>query len=919
MTVEDNIDPTLTTDNITIQLDGSGVATLTPADVTNATSDNCGTPTVTVDQDTFDCTEVGANTIDVTSTDSSGNSVTETATVTVEDTVDPTAVCQDITVILDTNGEAFITAADVDGGSTDNCGIQTISVSETDFTIADLGDNTVTLTVTDENGNTDTCTATVTVFDDNPPVANCQDVTIQLDATGNASITAADIDNGSTDNGSIASLVLDQTDFDCSHLGDNTVTLTVTDDAGNTATCSATVTVEDSIDPTLIECVANKFFTLTDCSYVMGDFRSDVQFFDNCDIDLIQVYQNPAPGTDFQGEQVINVIIELVDESNNSTVCSFEIALSDIAPPSITCGEDMVVLGNANCEYVLEDFTDYVTVFDECDGDVEVTQSPSIGEVISGHGSSQIVTLTATDESGNSSSCDFIITLEDSTNPEITCIENQTIEAAENCSVEIPNYLTNIEVSDNCLETTLQQSPTPGTLIAFGESEVTISVTDINNNTQSCSFSINVIDVTPPSVNCLPDITVPNDIGNCGAQVNFEMPMAEDNCEVSSVELTSGINSGEEFPIGTTEMEITVMDSSGNITTCQFTVTVFDTEDPIVTCPENQELEVNDNCMAVLPDYTSLVEIVDNCSSIFSIDQTPEPGAVITDNQLVGITVTDESGNAVVCGFTVELVDTTSPNIECEDDIIQTDQTVFYNLPIVSDNCAAELFLINGYNPGDMFPIGQTEVTYVAIDLAGNTDTCSFNVYVNSPPVGINDSLYLESHISTSDVNVLENDSDPDGDEITLSDAWTSNTNSSIWIDEDGTIEYQVFDNWCGIDTITYVLCDVYDACSEAQLIIEVECFNGITLPEGFSPDGDGTNDVLEIPGVLHYPESVVEVYNRWGRLVFQSIGYQNNWNGMSTDEYTVGTGLLPEGTYFVLLDLKDGNIPLKSYIYIRY
>ena len=62
-------------------------------------------------------------------------------------------------------------------------------------------------------------------------------------------IAATDIDNGSSDNCSVATLALDQTDFDCTNLGANTVTLTVTDGSGNTSTCTATVTVEEGVKP----------------------------------------------------------------------------------------------------------------------------------------------------------------------------------------------------------------------------------------------------------------------------------------------------------------------------------------------------------------------------------------------------------------------------------------------------------------------------------------------------------------------------------------------------------------------------------------------------------------------------------------------------------------------------------------------
>ena len=77
----------------------------------------------------------------------------------------------------------------------------TVSIDQEDFTCADLGDNTITLTVTDNAGNSSTCTTTVTVEDNVAPVANCvAPFTVQLDANGQASITADDVDDGSSDN-----------------------------------------------------------------------------------------------------------------------------------------------------------------------------------------------------------------------------------------------------------------------------------------------------------------------------------------------------------------------------------------------------------------------------------------------------------------------------------------------------------------------------------------------------------------------------------------------------------------------------------------------------------------------------------------------------------------------------------------------
>ena len=106
-----------------------------------------------------------------------------------------------------------------------------------------VGVTTNTFRVTDGAGNSTTCSFTVTVTDAQAPTAICQAVTVQLDANGNGSTTASAVNNGSTDNCTIASTSLSQTAFTCANAGSNTVTLTVTDASGNTSTCSAIVTV----------------------------------------------------------------------------------------------------------------------------------------------------------------------------------------------------------------------------------------------------------------------------------------------------------------------------------------------------------------------------------------------------------------------------------------------------------------------------------------------------------------------------------------------------------------------------------------------------------------------------------------------------------------------------------------------------
>lgn len=85
------------------------------------------------------------------------------ASITLSDTVAPIVITAPVSVLLDASGTASITAAQVNNGSTDNCGIATLEVNPSSFTCANIGSNTVTLTATDASGNSTSVTAIVTV------------------------------------------------------------------------------------------------------------------------------------------------------------------------------------------------------------------------------------------------------------------------------------------------------------------------------------------------------------------------------------------------------------------------------------------------------------------------------------------------------------------------------------------------------------------------------------------------------------------------------------------------------------------------------------------------------------------------------------------------------------------------------------
>ncbi|NOR29297.1 MAG: hypothetical protein GQ540_12290, partial [Lutibacter sp.] len=193
-------------------------------------------------------------TVTLTVTDVNGNSTSETAIVTVEDNVAPVVNTQNITIQLDAEGEVSITPEMIDNVSTDNCEIDSYKIDVTNFTCEDIGENEVTLKVTDIYGNSSTATATVTVEDTVAPnVVTVAPFTLQLDAEGSTlSIDVEDIENGSTDACGIESYALDVDSFDCSNVGENTVTLSVTDIHGNTGTATTVVTIEDNVAPVVI-------------------------------------------------------------------------------------------------------------------------------------------------------------------------------------------------------------------------------------------------------------------------------------------------------------------------------------------------------------------------------------------------------------------------------------------------------------------------------------------------------------------------------------------------------------------------------------------------------------------------------------------------------------------------------------------
>jgi hypothetical protein len=197
-------------------------------------------------------------------------------------------------------------------------------------------------------------------------------------------------------------------------------------------------------------------------------------------------------------------------------------------------------------------------------------------------------------------------------------------------------------------------SPASGSFFPVG----TTTVTSTSTSGQTCSFTVKVNDVQNPVIVCPANITVSNDPGNCSAVVAYSVT-ASDNCP--GVTLSVVPPSGSVFPVGSTTVNCTATDASGNMASCSFTVTVNDTEAPVVTCPANiTQNNDPDFCSAVVT-FTSLA--TDNCPGVTLVSTPPSGSVFPVGVTQVTSTATDAHGNSSSCNFTVTVLDVQPPVI----------------------------------------------------------------------------------------------------------------------------------------------------------------------------------------------------------------------------------------------------------------
>eukprot|EP01094_Clydonella_sp_ATCC50884_P023221 TRINITY_DN5516_c0_g1_i1.p1 TRINITY_DN5516_c0_g1~~TRINITY_DN5516_c0_g1_i1.p1 ORF type:complete len:1652 (-),score=379.96 TRINITY_DN5516_c0_g1_i1:54-5009(-) len=570
--VKDERSADVVTKDITVSVDASGEVDLVPADVDNGSTAPCGILDMAVSPASFSCNDLGPNFVELSVLDASGIAAAE-CQVTVEDV--PVAMCKEITVELDTGGNASIDPADLDDGSFAACGIAGMELSQSDFSCQHLGSNLVTLSVMSESDTVRTDTCTVTVVD--KPVAVARSIAVQLDGQGNVSITGDDIDDGSsTACVEISSLVASPDSFTCSDVGENAVTLTVTNSNGDQSTAACTVTVEDSVAPTAVtQDITVQLDTEGNAEISGSDV--DAGSADACGI--VDLTASPSSFTCDDGG--VNTVVLTVTDANGNMAqetCSVTVE----GGPLVLVQDTSVQLdanGTATITPGDVDAGSYIPCGSAARRDVVANLEPGLTVYPSNFTCDDVgpqpVTLTLTDSDGRSDSETCTVTVLDQISP-VVKVKSITVDLDGSGSATITGDDIDDGSADACGIASLTALPSMFTCSNVGWQSVNLRADDVNGNSADETVDIFVRDGIAPSLKCVAEqsITVS---GTCSYVVPVNGILELEPTDACGVDAVSGVGTllitcrdiGREL-----ELVVEATDLHGNADSCTSLVTV---------------------------------------------------------------------------------------------------------------------------------------------------------------------------------------------------------------------------------------------------------------------------------------------------------------------------------------------------------
>ncbi len=428
------------------------------------------------------------------------------------------------------------------------------------------------------------------------------------------------------------------------------------------------------------------------------------------------------------GMTIVTYIV--LDNAGNSTTCSVQVTVLENTPPQfITCPTEIDVSATGTECYTAVEWV-VPTVTDACNPDsvlLQFTASP--GDTF-GLGQT-LVTYTATDPSGNTAVCSFMIMVQDTVAPVFSnCPADITTQVTNACSA-IVSWIAPA-AGDNCDQNlpAITSNYQPGVSLPAGVHFVQYEATDTYGNAAFCSFSVTVTETEPPVLsNCPPSQTVFLPQSTCDTTLTWSLPVAADNCELDT--LFSNVQPGGPFQPGTTLVMYTARDVTGNESTCSFELNVVDQAAPeLAGCPKDTVLVGTGNCGATL-DFV-LPTATDNCDQNPLITASAAPGDTFPVGlTLVKIYAKDTYGNIDSCQFQVEVSGEGASfgNIPPSQVLNGCEAVVTWQPPVVFGFCG-NVQITSTHAPGDTFPLGTTTVVYTAVDDSGASVSASFSITV---------------------------------------------------------------------------------------------------------------------------------------------------------------------------------------------
>ncbi|QIE04978.1 putative Ig domain-containing protein [Staphylococcus epidermidis] len=757
-----------------------------PAGVTfdEATNTISGTPS-----------EVGSYDITVTATDESGNSETTTFTIDVQDTTKPTVesvadqtqeVNTEITPITieseDNSGQTVTNKVDgLPDGVTFDEATNTIS-----GTPSKVGSYDITVTTTDESGNSETTTFTINVEDTTKPTV--EDITDQTQEV-NTEITPIKIEARDNSGQAVTNKVdglPDGVTFDeatntisgtPSEVGSYDITVTTTDESGNATETTFTIDVQDTTKPT-VESVADQTQEVnTEIEPIKIEARDNSGQAVTNKVDglpdgvTFDEATNTISGTPSEVGSY-DITVTTTDESGNATETTFTIYVEDTTKPTVESVADQTQEVNTEIEPIKIEARDNSgqAVTNKVDGLPDGVTFDKATNTISGTPSevgSYDITVTTTDESGNSETTTFTIDVEDTTKPTVESVADQTqeintemtpikIEATDNSGQAVTNKVDGLPDGVTFDEATNTISGTPSEV---GSYDITVTTTDESGNATETTFTIDVEDTIKPTVESIAGQT--QEINTEMTPIKIEATDNSDQTVTNKVEgLPDGVTfdettntiSGTPSKVGSYDITVTTTDESGNSETTTFTISVEDTTKPTVEDITDQTQEVNTEITPIK------IEARDNSGQAVTNKVDGLPDGVTFDeatNTISGtpnevgsyditVTTTDESGNSETTSFTIDVEDTTKPTVEDIADQTQEVNTEITPITIESEDNSGQAVTnkVDGLPDGVTFDeatntisgtpseVGSYDITVTTTDENGNSETTTFTIEV---------------------------------------------------------------------------------------------------------------------------------------------------------------------------------------------